>query len=120
MPPTERDAAFLWEMLSFAKETHNPVAHLPLSEYLKDRVRQLAVERVIEILGEAARKVSEDFQQAHPEIPWRPIVAQRHVLAHQYGEIDQAKIWRVATVYVPDLISKLEPLIPPLPPQVSE
>jgi uncharacterized protein with HEPN domain len=70
----------------------------------------------VEVVGEAARKVSPEFQAAHPEIPWRPIIAQRHVLAHDYGEIDQEKIWRVANVHIPDLIVQLEPLIPPLPP----
>jgi uncharacterized protein with HEPN domain len=76
---------------------------------------QLAVERAIEIIGEAARNLTPAFRDAHPEIPWRPIIAQRHVLAHDYGDIKQDRIWRVVTVHVPDLISQLEPLVPPPP-----
>ncbi len=79
-------------------------------------MRQRAVERAVEIIGEAAWQVSDDFRRAHPEIPWRPIIAQRHVLAHEYGEIVQERIWRVAMTHVPALITQLEPLIPPLPP----
>lgn len=78
-------------------------------------MRQRAVERAIEIIGEAARRVSQDFQQAHAGIPWRSMIAQRNVLAHEYGEILQEHIWRVATQYIPVLTDQLAPLIPPLP-----
>ncbi len=51
----------------------------------------------------------------HTKIPWRPIQAQRHVLAHDYGEIKHDRIWRVAETHVPDLIALLEPLVPAPP-----
>lgn len=75
-----------------------------------------AVNRVVQVIGEAAAKVSKQFRDSHPEIPWRPIIAQRHILVHEYGRIDDDKIWRVATVYVPQLIALVEPLLPPAPP----
>mgnify|MGYP005852272055 FL=1 len=64
---------------------------------------------------EAARSVSGDFQRDHPEVPWRGIIGQRHFLAHEYGEVRQEKLWRVATVRVPELIERLEKLTPPAP-----
>ena len=70
-----------------------------------------AVERHLEIIGEAANRVSLDFQANHPEIPWRRIIAQRHVIAHEYGEIKHELIWKVATVNIPELIAQLETLI---------
>ena len=75
----------------------------------------LLVERRVDIIGEAARGVSDAFQVVHAEIPWRRIMSQRHVLAHDYGDIEDDKLWRVATVYVPELIRLLESLIPPPP-----
>jgi uncharacterized protein with HEPN domain len=75
-----------------------------------------AVERQVEIIGKAARGLSDAFKTAHPEIPWRPIMAQRHRLAHEYGEIDNRLIWAVATIHVPALIQQITPLIPPPPP----
>jgi uncharacterized protein with HEPN domain len=54
------------------------------------------------------------------QIPWRPIIAKRHVLAHDYGRIDHERIWEVATVHVPELIARLLPLIPPQPPPLEE
>jgi len=67
------------------------------------------------VIGEAARNVSKHYQSDHSEIPWHPIRAQRHVLAHDYGEIKHDRIWRVATVHVPELIRLLTPLVPPSP-----
>jgi len=78
-------------------------------------VLQAAVERKIEIIGEAARNISATFQQEHPEIPWRGIISQRHFLAHEYGEVLQEKLWRVATGRIPELIALLTPLLPPPP-----
>jgi uncharacterized protein with HEPN domain len=71
------------------------------------------VERQIEIIGEAARKVSDPFKAAHPEIPWRKIIAQRHVLAHEYGDVDPRLVWRVASVHIPALHAQLRELLPP-------
>jgi uncharacterized protein with HEPN domain len=70
-----------------------------------------AVERSIEIIGEAARGISKDFKAKHPQIQWQAIMGQRHVLAHEYSEIDDVRIWRVATTHIPTLIHLLEPLV---------
>ena len=112
MQPEENDAAYLWDMLEAAKEITQFVKGKTFEEYFKDLVLQAAVERKIEIIGEAARRVSETFREANPQISWRPIVAQRHVLAHEYGDIKQENMWRVATLRIPELIAALEPLIP--------
>ena len=89
--------------------------HPTFKEYLADENLRLAVERRIEIIGEAAGCVSLAFREAHPQIPWRKIIAQRNILAHQYGEVDDEILWRVATVSVPELITLVEPLVPPPP-----
>jgi len=112
MRPDETDAGFLWDMLDAAKTVREFTEKLRYDEYVRDRMRQLAVERAVEIIGEAARKVSKEFKDAHPEIPWSKIVAQRHILAHEYGEVRQDRISAVASVHVPDLIRMLEPLVP--------
>jgi uncharacterized protein with HEPN domain len=116
MHPDQRDAALLWDILEAAREIRQFTAEVDFAQYAADKMRQRAVEREVEIIGEAARRLSDGFKQAHPEIPWRAIVAQRHVLAHEYGEIRQDRIWAVATVHIPRLMTALEPLLPPLPP----
>jgi len=66
-------------------------------------------------LARAANRVSKAFQEDHPDIPWRRIIAQRHVLIHEYGEIKQELIWKVAIFHIPQLISGLKPLVSKLP-----
>ena len=74
------------------------------------------IERRIEIVGEAARHVSDAFEAAHPEIPWRQIVGTRHRIAHEYAEIDYDVVWRIVSLHLPALIGHLEPLVESLPP----
>lgn len=114
MPPENRDAAYIWDMVDAARTIQDFTAGVSLADYLRDRKLQLAVERAIEIIGEAARLVSPEFKAQHPNILWRQIVAQRNVLAHDYGEIKQDRIWLVATSRIPDLIAQLQPLLPRL------
>ena len=115
MRPDERDAAYIWDMLDSAKTLRDFVTGVSFYNYSQDKKLQLAVERTLEIIGEAARRVSETYRQAHPEIPWQSIIAQRNVLAHEYGEIKHEMIWKVATIRIPELISLLEILIPAPP-----
>jgi uncharacterized protein with HEPN domain len=108
-----RDSAWLLDMLSAARAVQIFVTGRTFEQYEQDLFFRSAVERQIEIVGEAARGLSGAFKSTHPQIPWRPIMAQRHRLANEYGEIDNALIWNVATVHIPALITQLEPLVPP-------
>jgi uncharacterized protein with HEPN domain len=112
MLPNEQDAAFLWDMLNAAQAVQRFVGSRKLADYLTDEVVQSAVERKIEIIGEAARKVSTDFQQAHSEIPWSKIMRQRNVLAHDYGRIEHDRLWAVITIHLPELVATLRGLVP--------
>lgn len=102
-------------MLEYARTVRRLVTGKLLSDYLGDQQLRLATERAIEIIGEAARGISKPYRMAHPEVPWRAIMAQRHILAHEYGGIDHEKVWRVATEHVVSLIAVLEPLVPQPP-----
>ena len=115
MRPDSDDAAYVADMLRYAEEVVGMTRGKTVEQFLADRVLQLAVERAVEVIGEAARHVSKAFCDAHPEIPWFAITKQRHVLAHDYGEIIPTKIWRVATHHVPELLEMIRPLVPPLP-----
>ena len=115
MPPDDRDAGYLLDMLQHARGVVRAVQGRTLQDYVRDEDLRLLVERRVQIIGEAAGRVSEAFQSAHPEIPWRKIIGQRNVLTHQYGEVQDDLVWQVATVSVPQLIALLEPLVPPGP-----
>jgi uncharacterized protein with HEPN domain len=119
MRPEDRDPGCVWDMLDAARTIQDFTAGVTLEAYLHDRKLQLAVERAIEIRGEAARLVSPTFKPQHSEIPWQQIVSQRNVLAHEYGEISQERIWQVATRRIPELIGQLDLLLPSVPPDTS-
>ena len=107
-----RDAAYLWDMLEASLNVVEFVHGKTFADYKKDRLLQSAVERQIEILGEAANKVSKEFCSLHSEIPWRQIIGQRNILAHEYKDVAAKLIWQVAVSHVPALIKVLRPLIP--------
>jgi len=117
MPPHERDAAYLWDMVEAGERIASYTQGLTVELYLRDQKTCDAVERNLEVIGEAWRRLSDDFKQAHSEIPWRKIIGLRNILVHDYERVDDKEIWAVATMHVPDFITKLKPLIPPLPPE---
>jgi len=82
MQPDTKDAGYLLDMLEHARGVLRAVRGRSVAEYVADEDLRLAIERRIEIIGEAAKRVSTRFQDAHPEIPWRKIIAQRNVLAY--------------------------------------
>jgi len=115
MPREHDPAAALYDMLHAAERTLRITAGKSCEDYERDETLRLAVERSIEIIGEAARRVPKAFQEAHPQIAWRAIMSTRHILAHDYDEVDNDTVWRIVTDHLPPLIEQLRPLIPPLP-----
>ena len=89
----ERDAALLLDMLLAARDALSFVEGLDEAAFLKSRLHQNAAIRSLEVIGEAAGKVSTPTQTAHREIPWRDITAMRHRLIHGYAEVRLDRVW---------------------------
>src|SRR4030095_12846825 len=102
-------------MWNAARGVVEAIRGIDLQRYQADENLRLAIERRIEIIGEAARRVSPGFKEHHPEIPWRPIIDQPNVLIHSYDEIADERIWQLATSEIPRLIEQLAGLIPSPP-----
>lgn len=118
MPPEPSDAgsgdpALLLDMKLAAEDAVRFIAGLDESAFLASDLHQSAVIRKLEVVGEAAGKVSAAFRADHPDIPWRDITGLRHRLIHGYGDVRLDIVWRVATEMAPQLISTLEALVPP-------
>jgi uncharacterized protein with HEPN domain len=110
MPP-ERDPVYLWDMLKAAQGAVASLQERTFAQYMENEDLRLATERRIEIIGEAARRISAEFKGVHPEIPWRLIVDQRNVLIHAYDEIEEERIWKLVKQEIPRLIEQLKELI---------
>jgi uncharacterized protein with HEPN domain len=111
MPP-DRDAVYLWDMLNAARGIVSSLEGITFAQYIADENLRLATERRIEIIGEAARRISAGLKEANPQIPWRLIVDQRNVLVHAYDEIEDERIWGLAARDIPRLIEQLTALLP--------
>lgn len=83
----------------------------PRADLDADHVLELALTRLLEIIGEAANRVSEDMQQQHPEIPWRQITGLRHRLIHGYDAVDLDILWDIVQYDLPPLIATLEEIL---------
>ena len=77
-----------------------------------DRVFALALLKLVEIVGEAAGRISESTRAAHPEIPWREIIGMRHHLVHGYDAVDYDILWTVATEDFPPVAQQIAGWIP--------
>ncbi|MFY9820870.1 MAG: DUF86 domain-containing protein [Thermoanaerobaculia bacterium] len=113
MQPEERDLAYLWDMLQAARDILEFTRGISPGEYNSNKMLQMAVERGFQILGEAARRVTEPLRAAHPEIPWSSIVGHRNVIVHDYADLSPKRIWEVIEDDLPGLVPVLERLISP-------
>jgi len=80
-------------------------------EYSKDRKTCRAVERNLEIIGEAVKKIPNTTKAAHPEIEWRKFAGLRDMLIHGYSEIDDEIIWEVVNEKIPNLLSTVTKIL---------
>lgn len=107
------ESAYLLDILLAAREAVSFLAESTWPEFLEDRKCQLAVTKSLEIIGEAAGRISTETRDAHPEIPWRAIIGMRNRLTHDYFEINFRRVWDVVHEDLPALITAIEPLVPP-------
>jgi len=121
MRPEEQDPAHLWDMRQAALDAVRILGDLDAEQFLSPayETTRLAVERKLEIIGEAARRVSPGLRAAHPEIPWKDVIGLRNVITHQYDKVDYEVMFRVVRKRVPELLRQLAPLVPP-PPEAGD
>jgi uncharacterized protein with HEPN domain len=105
MPP--EDAIRIRHMIEAAEAAGSFITGRQLSDLNKDRMLLFALVRAIEIIGEAASKLSPEARAAMPSVPWTSVVAMRHRLVHAYFDIDPTIVWKTATEEIPPLLSLL-------------
>lgn len=76
-----------------------------------DRMLAFALVHAIQVVGEAAGRVTDATRDAHPRVPWAAMIGMRHRLVHAYFDIDADILWTTATEAVPALLKQIEPLV---------
>ena len=105
------ETAYLFDMLVAARDAVAFADGLSYDEYLGDRRHQFAILKAVEIVGEAASRLSAETRDLHPCIPWREITGMRDRLVHAYFDVDLRLVWDTVRGDLPSLIAKLEPLV---------
>lgn len=108
-----RDPSYLLDMLSSARDAVAFASDLTFHEFEQSLLHRNAILKSIEIIGEAASRLSGETKEAHPEIEWQKIVGMRHHLVHGYFSVNNARVWQVVQKDLPTLIVQLESLVPP-------
>ena len=106
-------AARLRHMLDHAREAVAMVRGKTRADLDIDRQLNLALVRLLEIIGEAASRVPESERPSDPSIPWTQIVSLRNRLIHGYDAVDLDVLWQILTHDLPPLIEALEKILPP-------
>jgi len=102
----------LSEMLSAAQKAQTYVKDKDRTVLDENEMLALAVIRLLEIVGEAARNVSEETQSSIDELPWPAMIGMSHRIAHDYLHVDYDVVWDTIKIDLPQLVNVLEPLIP--------
>jgi len=99
---------YLDDMMDFARRVLDYTNELDQAAFLADQRTYDATLRNLELIGEAATNLPESVRAAHPEVPWRLVIATRNRLIHAYLGIDDDTVWSIVQDEVPDLLKKLE------------
>ena len=108
-----RDDTYLVDILESAKIALDYIFDKTWDEFYEDIQCQDAVVRRIEIIGEAARRVSQEARDKYPQIPWREMTSMRNLVIHEYDVVDINQVWDTLQNKIPPLIEELVKIIPP-------
>ena len=106
---------FLTDMLEYATEAAALATSRSRSDLDGDRMFELALIRLLEVVGEAARQMPQSARSQYPQIPWHAIASFRNRIAHAYRDVDLDRVWQIVQDDLPALIPMLEAILAALP-----
>ncbi len=104
----DRDKSYIYDMIKYCEEIMEILKDESHHSFVENRLKRLAIERLIEVIGEAANHISKDVIDQNEDIPWSKIIGLRNKIAHDYGEILTDRIWLIASKSVPDLLKQIK------------
>jgi len=107
-----RDNATLLDLAKATRLIIDFTRGMDKAAFLNDLKTQSAVLHQFMIVGEAVKRLSQEFRTYHPEVPWALIAGMRDKLVHHYDAVDLDEVWKTVETDVPHLLSFIEPLLP--------
>ena len=101
------DAIYLIHMLETARKAAGKAKDADFERFVADENLHLACVHLVQVIGEAASRVSAETRARNPEVPWRQIIGMRHRVVHGYLEVDLEIVWQVISDDLPELIAVL-------------
>jgi uncharacterized protein with HEPN domain len=87
------DLLYIGHMLDMARKAHSFVQGKKRAEYDNNEQLRLSLAHLLQVIGEAASRVSRRFCDAHPDFPWEAIIGMRHKIVHDYMNVDEDIVW---------------------------
>jgi len=109
----QRDREYLVDILDAARLAMEYTQGKTREEFLRDLQCQDAVVRRLEIIGEAARRVSDEMREANAHLPWHRMIGMRNAMIHEYDDIDMPLVWETVKMSLPDLARLIEKIVAP-------
>ncbi|MDE6535148.1 MAG: DUF86 domain-containing protein [Muribaculaceae bacterium] len=98
-----KDLGRLQHMLEMSQNLTDAGSKYCLQEIKDDIILFFGLTKMTEIIGEAAYKITNEFKDSHPELPWRQIIGMRHILVHGYFTISPEILWDVIQNDIPQI-----------------
>ncbi len=108
---SKNDRIRVQHMVDAAREALDSVKERTRTDLEKNRVWALGLVKCVEIIGEAASRVSEGARKQYPQIPWVQIITMRNRLVHAYFDIDLDQVWKAVSEDLPPLLEALEKVL---------
>jgi len=108
----QRDEATLVDLHKASRLALHFVEGMTRETFLEDSKAQAAALHELMIIGEAAKRLSRDFRDEHPDIRWRSMAGMRDKLIHAYDAVDLEEVWKTLRTDIPELLNFLEPFVP--------
>ena len=105
------ERVFIKHMIDTANKAIGFVSDISREDFDRDEKLRLAVTHLLQIIGEAARRISPEFRATHPQIPWTAIVGMRSKVVHDYLNVDEDIVWETAKNNLAPLVIKLEKIL---------
>ena len=107
----QRDRGYLLDIRESAMLAIQYIEGKTEKEFYGDTKMQDAVIRRFEVIGEAARRISDECQSAYPGLPWMEMIGMRNIMIHEYDNVDPQIVWNTVKNSLPDLIDAIHAIL---------